>query len=510
MLSEDDFIAYGAQGFTLSPLWRTVPLPEVVDPLALYRGLADEGQDFLFETGEFREGGLASTYSVIGLPCRERFELDEGRLRHIRDDMPVREIATDDPLAELARIHQRFQVPRLKELPPFSGGLFGYFGFETTRLIEPRLRREPRKPSGLPVPDALLWLTTDLVVLDHDGGRAFCIVHEAPTSASAYRRGRERLDRLVDAVESLLDTPAAPRPPRLAVDADTAPVDFAFPRSDFEAAVRRIKDYIADGDVMQVVLSQRMERPFDADAATLYRALSDLASTPYRYILNLGDSQVVGASPEMLFRLRDGAARSRPMAGTRHRGADAEQDRALRDELLADPKEIAEHMMLVDLARNDLGRLAEAGRVQVDQLRHVEFFSHVMHIVSSVTGHLPDTVSPLDVVKSTFPAGTLSGASKVRALEVIAELEPHSRGPYGGAIGYLDWHANADLAITIRTGVIHGGKLYIQAGAGIVQDSEPRREWQEGQDKSRTMLLAAGLADVMAREEQPEEALCIS
>ncbi|MCS3805728.1 anthranilate synthase component 1 [Chromobacterium alkanivorans] len=505
MLSEEAFLRYGDHGFSLAPLWQTLPLPAGTDPLVLYQALANQGGDYLFETGHWRDGEFQRAYSVIGLPCRERVELDEGRLRHWRDGQLLRELECEDPMAELARLRQGWSAPHFSALPPFSGGLFGYFGFETTRLIEPRLRRQPRKPSGLALPDALQWLSLDLLVLDHQQASVYCIVHESTEATAAYARGQRRLRELCERTRALLAEPPEP-PPAFAADAAADPaLNHAFSREDFQRAVGRIKDYIAAGDVMQVVLSQRMSQPFAADAPTLYRALSGLGDTPYRYLLNLGDAQIVGASPEMLFRQQDERVTSRPMAGTRRRGADAAEDQDLRRELLADPKEIAEHMMLVDLARNDLGRLAELGSVQVDELLTVENFSHVMHIVSTVSGKLPQQAQALDVLKSTFPAGTLSGASKVRALEVIAELEPHSRGVYGGSIGYIGWRGNADQAITIRTGVLQGGQLHVQAGAGVVQDSLAEREWQETLEKSRLMLLAAKLA-AAARQ---EEAACI-
>ncbi|MBN3006216.1 chorismate-binding protein [Chromobacterium alkanivorans] len=505
MLSEEAFLRYGDHGFSLAPLWQTLPLPAGTDPLVLYQALANQGRDYLFETGHWSDGEFQRAYSVIGLPCRERVELDEGRLRHWRDGQLLRELECEDPMAELARLRQGWSAPHFSALPPFSGGLFGYFGFETTRLIEPRLRRQPRKPSGLALPDALQWLSLDLLVLDHQQASVYCIVHESTEATAAYARGQRRLRELCERTRALLAEPPEP-PPAFAADAAADPaLNHAFSREDFQRAVGRIKDYIAAGDVMQVVLSQRMSQPFAADAPTLYRALSGLGDTPYRYLLNLGDAQIVGASPEMLFRQQDERVTSRPMAGTRRRGADAAEDQDLRRELLADPKEIAEHMMLVDLARNDLGRLAELGSVQVDELLTVENFSHVMHIVSTVSGKLPQQAQALDVLKSTFPAGTLSGASKVRALEVIAELEPHSRGVYGGSIGYIGWRGNADQAITIRTGVLQGGQLHVQAGAGVVQDSLAEREWQETLEKSRLMLLAAKLA-AAARQ---EEAACI-
>lgn len=489
MLSAEEFFAYGEAGYTHVPLWQSLPLPAGVEAVSLYQVLANRGQDYLFETGHWHEGVFTQAYSVIGLPCRQRVELDEGGLQLFRDGQLTIRINCDDPLAELASLQKDFRIPSCPGLPVFSGGFFGYFGFETTRLIEPRLRRVRRKPSGFDLPDVLQLISTDLVVLDHHAQLAYCIVHESPRALGDYLRGQDRLNQLVARLRPLLVKAA---PASRQADAMAPVAESAFPQPAFLQAVARIKEYIVAGDVMQVVLSQRMSLPFEEDAVALYRALAELGQTPYRYLLNLGDCQVVGASPEMLFRQDGQCVTTRPMAGTRRRGSVAAQDHQLREELLADPKEIAEHMMLVDLSRNDLGRLANIGSVQVTQLLNVEFFSHVMHIVSTVTGQTPEHVSGLQLLKSLFPAGTLSGASKVRALEIIAELEPHSRGVYGGAIGYLDWNGRADLAIAIRTALLRDATLYVQAGAGVVQDSVAEREWQETIEKSQMIRVAAG------------------
>ncbi|WP_070105805.1 anthranilate synthase component I family protein [Burkholderia plantarii] len=516
MLSQDEFTRYGEAGFNLVPLWKVLPLPERLDPLDVYRALANRRDDYLFETGEWGNAVFTRHYSTIGLPCSERIELDEDAIRHLRHDHVESEQRTDDPLAALRRLQEGFRVPHFDALPPFSGGLFGYFGFETTRLIEPRLRRVARKPSGLQVPDVVKLVSRELVVIDHRRRQLFCIVHEDPREAGGHARGTARLEAIVAQVQALDAAPERVPGTTQGLTVDAGRLSFGFAREAYEGAVDRIKDYIAAGDVMQVVLAQRMSRPLACDATALYRALGDLAQTPYRYVVNLGECAIVGASPEMLVQQRGDIVTSRPMAGTRRRTQDDAEDARLKEELLADPKEIAEHMMLVDLARNDVGRLAVAGGVQVDELLTVEYFSHVMHIVSTVTGKLPGQVNGLDVLRSTFPAGTLSGASKVRALEVIAELEPHSRGIYGGAVGYLDWRGQAELAITIRTGVLQGGLLHVQSGAGVVKDSVAEREWQETMDKSRMMLLAAELAERQSETEtarpgaaQQEATACI-
>ncbi|MFP1731012.1 anthranilate synthase component I family protein [Lonsdalea quercina] len=504
MLNEKEFNEYGRQGFTHIPLWQTLTLPDAVEPLALYQALTNQGQDYLFETGVRRQHGVEPALSVIGLPCRERFELGEGYLHHYRDMHLCETWETDDPLEVLKILQERWSVPEISALPEFAGGLFGYFGFETTRLIEPRLRRIARKPSGFALPDALLWLSLELVVIDHQRGLLHCIVYGETGVEGDYVRSRTRLEQIVERVQDSL-TPSDADKGALSAPIAAREINQFFPEECFRQAVERIKEYIEAGDVMQVVLSRRMSHPYAEDATTLYRNLSRQGTAPYRYLLNMGESQIVGASPEMLFQKRGARVVSRPMAGTRRRGCTAEENDALHEDLLADPKEIAEHMMLVDLARNDLGRVAAAGSVQVDELLTVEQFPNVMHIVSTVTGQAATGTQALDLLKSTFPAGTLSGASKIRALEVIAELEPHARGVYGGSIGYLDFYGNADQAIAIRTGILTDGNLYVQAGAGVVQDSRPEREWQETKEKSQSMLQAAAI-----NPQQPEEAvLCI-
>lgn len=504
MMAYEEFARYGEMGFDLVPLWSEMPLPPKADALAFYCALANQGNDYLFESRKWRGAALEDQYAIIGLPSAERLELNEGSIRRWRDGAVIWERHTDDPVAALREIQASIRVPAFEDLPPFAGGLFGYFGFETSRLIEPRLRRTVRKPSGVPVPDAVQFVSRELVVLDYLKRRILVIVHAESSEPDGYTRARERCLGLTEQVRAF----DAVRRGAPAEAATAQPVELDalrrwFSRQDYEAAVERVKEYIIAGDVMQVVLSQRLSRQAHFDAATLYRALSDVARAPYGFLVNLGACQLVGASPEMLIQHRNGVALSKPMAGTRRRTHDAAEDERLRRALLEDPKELAEHMMLVDLARNDLGRLARAGGVRVEELLKVEFFSHVMHIVSAVTGQMPQAVIGLDVMRATFPAGTLSGAAKVRAMEVIAELEPHSRGPYGGVVGALGWNGDADLAITIRTGVLCEGTLHVQAGAGIVYDSVAGREWQETMDKSMMMLVAAQRAEQLAAANSP-------
>jgi benzoate-CoA ligase family protein len=504
MISLEDFLAFGKEGYTLVPVWRRFDATGLT-PLAVYRQLAGRGHDYLFETGRFDGGRFEKSFSYVGLPCDERIELTADRFNLVRDGARVLEEPTADPLAALQAWLRSVKVPSLEGLPDYAGGLFGYFGFEVVRMIERRLSFMPHKPAPLDLPDVLQLVSKEMVIFDHARGEVIGIVHAKPDDAASYQAAVQRLDAIGAGLSAVPTEAAGPgsSPAQTGNTAVPVPgdagIEHSFPKPDFEAAVRRIKNYIDAGDVMQVVLSQHMTRPLAADAMDFYRAMTAINPSPYSYILNLGTCHVVGTSPELLVRCHRGTITSRPMAGTRRRSASVEENRALREELLADPKEVAEHVMLIDLARNDLGRLAETGSVRIEEKMAVEDFSHVMHIVSTVSAKLPPKVDGIDALRATFPAGTLSGASKVRAIEVINELEPESRSVYGGGIGYLTWSGDIDLAITIRTGVISDGVLHMQAGAGVVADSDPGREWQETIEKSRVLAAAAAHAEAFAR-----------
>jgi anthranilate synthase component 1 len=371
----------------------------------------------------------------------------------------------------------------LTGLPRYTGGLAGYFGYETIRYIEPRLSRT-QKPDAIGTPDILLMLTEQLAVVDNLTGKLTFIVYADPAKEDAYPLARERLRELTSLLRLPVDIPfASPIPP--------AEAQSEFGEAAFKAAVEKAKQYIFDGDIMQVVLSQRMSQPFPAEPLSLYRALRSINPSPYMFYYDMGDHHVVGSSPEILARLEGDTVTVRPIAGTRPRGKTAQQDLDLAKELLADPKELAEHLMLIDLGRNDIGRVAQNGTVKLTDKMVIERYSHVMHIVSNVDAKLKAGLNAMDVLKATFPAGTVSGAAKVRAMEIIAELEPSKRGIYAGAVGYLGFNGDMDVAIALRTAVIKDKMLYVQAGAGIVADSVADSEWQETQNKARAVLRAA-------------------
>ena len=380
-------------------------------------------------------------------------------------------------------------VPKLEGLPGFTGGLVGWFGFECIGYIEPRLAGGDKRDE-LGTPDIYLMLSEELAVFDNLKGRLYLVVHADPRQPGAWDAAQARLDALVDK----LRRPGSYPPPLSRDVLDESHFVSGFTREGFIEAVEKCKEYIRAGDVFQVVLSQRLSVPFNARPVDVYRALRALNPSPYMYFLDTGEVQVVGSSPEILVRLQDGEVTVRPIAGTRPRGRTQEEDIALEAELLADPKERAEHLMLIDLGRNDAGRVSEPGTVEVGEQFVIERYSHVMHIVSEVTGRLKDGLGYMDVLRATFPAGTVSGAPKIRALQIIRELEPVKRNIYSGAVGYIGWHGDADTAIAIRTAVIQDGRLHVQAGAGIVFDSDPQAEWDETMNKGRALFRAVAEA----------------
>jgi anthranilate synthase component 1 len=487
MMTHAQFQQFSADGFNLVPVVREV-LSDLDTPLSVYLKLADGPHTYLFESVE--GGERFGRYSIIGLPARTVYEF-RGHTLVVREHGEVidtREV--EDPLAEVERLRAQHHVPQIEGLPGFTGGLVGWFGFECIEYIEPRLKANA-KPDELGTPDILLMRSDELAVFDNLKGRLYLIVHADPRAPQAWAQANRRLD----ALSHRLRHGGAPYPETLRPAAlDEADFVSGFTREGFIDAVQKAQDYIRAGDAFQVVLSQRMSVPFQARPVDVYRALRALNPSPYMYFLDTGDTQVVGSSPEILVRQQAGKVTVRPIAGTRPRGKTVEEDLALEVELLADPKERAEHLMLIDLGRNDAGRVSVAGSVQVGEQFVIERYSHVMHIVSEVTGRLQPGLSYTDVLRATFPAGTVSGAPKIRALEIIRELEPIKRNVYAGAIGYIGWHGDADTAIAIRTAVIQDGRLHVQAGAGIVFDSDPQKEWEETMNKGRALFRAVAQA----------------
>ncbi|AIA53966.1 anthranilate synthase component I [Acidithiobacillus caldus] len=491
MISEAHFHALAKQGYNRIPLVREV-LADLDTPLSAYLKVVRGPFAYLFES--VQGGEQWGRYSIIGLPARERLEVRAGEVQVFVDDTLTERCRPADPLDWIRAYHRRFRVPQSEDVAGrFAGGLVGYFGFDTVRYIEPRLQRAPRLPDPLDLPEIQLLVAQELLVFDNLRGTLRIIVHADPAERHAYERARARVEALAATLRDGSPVPpaAATRKGRVREEDYRA----SFSREAYMAAVERIRDYIAAGDVMQVVPSQRLSIPLEAHPLDLYRALRGVNPSPYLFYLDLGKTQLVGSSPEILVRVEDGRVTVRPIAGTRPRGVDLEHDLALEQELLADAKERAEHLMLIDLARNDVGRIAEVGSVHLDESFGIERYSHVMHIVSEVSGRLRPGLDAMDALRAAFPAGTVSGAPKIRAMEIIRELEPVSRGIYAGAVGYWGFNGNLDTCIAIRTGVVQDGELHIQAGGGIVADSKPASEWEETMNKRRAMFRAVDLAE---------------
>lgn len=491
MITEFEFDGLAAQGFNRIPLTAEA-FADLETPLSLYLKLAHTPaggrNSFLLES--VVGGERFGRYSFIGLPARTLLRSHGFRTDVVTDGLVV-ETHEGNPLDFIEAYQQRFKVALRPGLPRFCGGLAGYFGYDAVRYIEPKLANT-QLPGGIDTPDVLLLQCEELAVIDNLSGRLHLIVYADPGQPQAYANAQHRLAELAEKLQhSVTVPPVHPTPEQ--------PVEREFAKKDYLTAVLKAKEYIAAGDMMQVQVGQRLKKRFTASPLSLYRAVRALNPSPYMYFYDFGDFQIVGASPEILVRqerTHEGEKVTiRPLAGTRPRGATPERDKALEEELKSDPKERAEHVMLIDLARNDIGRIAKTGSVKVTDAFVIERYSHVMHIVSNVEGLLKEGMSSLDVLRATFPAGTLTGAPKVRAMEIIDELEPVKRGIYGGACGYLSFAGDMDVAIAIRTGIVKDGMLYVQAAAGVVADSVPELEWKETEAKARAMLRAAELVE---------------
>jgi anthranilate synthase component 1 len=483
------FTELAGQGYNRIPVVHT-SLADLDTPLSVYLKLANGPYSYLLESAQ-GGGEKWGRYSIIGLPARTILRVVGDLVTVEKDGTVVESVTTDDPLTFIEAFQARFRVAPLPGLPRFYGGLVGYFGYDTVRYTEKRLR-DTAPPDTLGTPDIMLMVSEDVVVFDNLKGQMQLISLVDPAEDNGYTRAvetlRDRAQKLRQAVPAITETQT---------NQPVEESDFVseFGEEPFRQAVERIREYTRAGDVMQVVLAQRMSLPFGSEPINLYRALRRLNPSPYMYFMDLKDFQIVSSSPEILARVEDGIITNRPLAGTRRRGHTPEEDVALEKELLADPKEIAEHLMLIDLGRNDVGKVSEIGSVAVTEKFVIERYSHVMHISSNVTGVLKPGRTAMDVLRATLPVGTLSGAPKIRAMEIIDELEPVKRGIYGGAVGYLAWNGNMDTAIAIRTAVIKDGTLYIEAGGGIVADSISRLEWKESMNKGRAIFRAAALAE---------------
>ncbi|WP_394781823.1 anthranilate synthase component I [Undibacterium sp.] len=487
-MTELEFKSLAAQGYNRIPMIAEA-FADLETPLTLYLKLAQPQQGgkntFLLES--VMGGERFGRYSFIGLPASTLMR-SYGTRSEVVKNGEIIETVEGNPLDFIADFQARFKVALRPGMPRFCGGLAGYFGYDTVRHVEKRLAHSTPK-DDLGLPDIQLLVTEELAVIDNLSGKLYLIVYADPTQPEAYSKARQRLKDLRGMLRRSVDAPVTSASVRTDTIRD-------FDKADYLKAVEKAKEYIMAGDLMQVQVGQRIRKPYVDAPLSLYRALRSLNPSPYMYFYNFGDMQIIGASPEILVRnesLNDGSKKVtiRPLAGTRPRGSTPERDAELATELLSDPKEIAEHVMLIDLARNDIGRIAQTGSVKVTDQMVIEKYSHVQHIVSNVEGALQPNLSNLDVLKATFPAGTLSGAPKVRAMELIDELELTKRGIYGGACGYLSFGGEMDLAIAIRTGVLKDGMLYVQAAAGVVADSVPEMEWQETENKARAVLRAA-------------------
>ncbi len=482
-MTETEFINLAAQGYNRIPVVLET-FADLDTPLSIYLKLANRPYSYLLES--VQGGERFGRYSFIGLPATTHIEV-HGNSVNIINGMGSEEIEVEDPLSFVQSYLLRFRVASYPGLPRFCGGLVGYFAYDTVRYIEHKLASHAN-PDTLNVPDILLLLSEELAVVDNLSGKLYLIIYADPDAMDAYMAAKKRLKELLANLRKPVEIPNE-------MPVQPGKVVSEFSESDFIKAVERAKRYIIDGDIMQVVLSQRTSKVFSAPPLALYRALRNLNPSPYMFYYHFDSFHVVGASPEILVRLEGDTVTVRPIAGTRPRGKTTQEDAVLADDLLADPKERAEHLMLMDLGRNDIGRVAQIGSVKVTENMQIENYSHVMHIVSNVDGKLKPGLNAIDVLRATFPAGTVSGAPKVRAMEIIDEMEVSKRGIYAGAVGYLGFNGDMDLAIVIRTGIIKDGKLHVQAGAGIVADSVPQSEWIETQNKAKALLRAAEIAE---------------
>ena len=477
-MTKEDFIKFASQGNSRVSVNKII---EDFDknPLQVYKILNNKNA-FLFESGSNK--GKWSRYSIIGTQSKEIIKVQDNIITYINDGH-TKEIESKDPLGWIEKFYAENKVSNLPKDVPFSGGLVGYFGYETISLIEEKLKN--KKKDSLGVPDIFLFVCNEIIIFDNLKKCIHIIVNTKTNEENSYENSISRIDEIEKLICKKNKIP--PSEKNLGKDEFTS----SFKKENFMSAVNKTKEYISDGDVMQVVLSQRLTKKFEGNPIDMYEALRDMNPSPYMYFLDMDGFQIIGSSPEILVKLEDKKVTVRPIAGTRPRGQDELEDLTNEKDLLKDPKEIAEHLMLIDLGRNDIGRISKVGTVKLTEKMIIERYSHVMHIVSNVTGEIEDDTKPLDILRATFPAGTVSGAPKIRAMEIINELEPLKRGIYSGAIGYLSWTGDLDTALSIRTAVIKDNLIHVQAGAGIVYDSVPETEWEETMNKAMALLKAS-------------------
>ena len=483
MITKEEYNNFKDANFTVLPISRTVSAPGDT-PLSLYSKISDQKNNFLLESVE--GGERWAQYSIIGFGCLDTIKVSGNTIETLIDGVSNK-CKAENPLLAIQEITSQHLSPNLEHLPRFHGGYVGFFAYESSQYAEAKIAMLPEKGSKFAehMPDIMLVKAEKLIVFDNLNNSTQ-IIFNACLQSMTYEFACSQLDE----IENLISKPISLEADNFKEITNTFEFHSNFTKAEYLAAVSTIKNYIAEGDVMQVVLAQDFSANFDLDPFDLYKAIRELNPSPYMYYLNLDECQIVGASPEILVRLENQEVTLRPMAGTRKRGKNLAEDKSNQSELLNDPKEIAEHLMLIDLGRNDVGRVSEIGSVKVTAKMIVEKYSHVMHIVSNVVGRLISGLNYFDVLKAALPAGTLSGAPKIRAMEIIHELEPSSRGIYGGAIGYIGWNGNMDTAIAIRTAVIKDKTIHVGAGAGVVADSVPENEWLECRQKSQVFMDA--------------------
>jgi anthranilate synthase component 1 len=483
-VKKEEFLKLGKKGYNAVPVVLQA-FADLDTPLSVYLKFANQANSYLLES--VQGGERFGRFSFIGLPTKNWFEVTGKQCKEIREGRVIEDLHFEDPLAWVAEIQARTNAYYPEDMPRFLGGLVGYFGYETVHYVESRVGTH-KKTDELGTPDILLLESKEVVVYDNLAGKLFFVVFADPNEDGSWEFAQKRLEELLTQLRRPVEVPDES-------SLNLGEVVEETDQSTFESWVAKAKDYIVNGDIMQVVLAQRMKAHLKSSPLSLYRSLRALNPSPYMFQFNFGNFHVVGASPEILVRLEGETVTLRPIAGTRPRGKNRQEDNALEEELLADPKERAEHVMLMDLGRNDVGRVAATGTVKVTDQMVIERYSHVMHIVSNVEGKLKDGEDAISVLRASFPAGTVSGAPKVRAMEIIDELEPSKRGIYAGAVGYLGFNGDMDVAIAIRTAVVKDGVLYVQAGAGVVADSVPENEWVETKNKAKAVLRAAEIAE---------------